>query len=806
MQVDYYVERFRTFYNTYSRKTDRELGKLFSDYVIIFDEIHNLLHREEYKFFHRLFHAVDNRKILLMSGTPMVDDVADFGLVMNLILPMASQLPTGRDFRKEFVRGEFITQEGEKRISQSAQGRVSYLRPLQTNVDAVYMGDHLFGLRYFRVHANQMSQFQTDVYRRVYESEDEGGWRRNSIQASLFVFPDGTTGSEGFGKYLRQTRDRFNATPEWNQIFRGMDTETRLSTIAKFSTKYANIIDNILRNPREKVFVYNQSIEEGGILMFAECLKIFGFQQIYNGFNIGSITNEEKRIIDDNAREGKVYIPSGGMNEPRLRFIVLSDKVLKNKNVFTRLLRTFNDVRNQHGQYIQVIIGGRQISEGLSFKDVTQVHVASPHWNYTVVSQAIARVIRFKSHRDTNTIVRVYLHAAIPQHNVPSIDIEMYKTNEIKDVLIQRLTRIVEKACFDCALNYDNNRIVNGVDGSRDCNYEPCDYKCNDVEYPYTRTEEQLDLSTYDIYYTQSLRDQSSLLTNNVYKELVRVFEQEFCISLTEFMRRFSVYDKYVIFKVLRFVEENHIAFINPYGIRNYAHIDGDQIFLTDRIYVDQEFTNETYSRLPILKDKRTFQTILEDTDARRVQKKLAKMITVSVSERVKILETLPRNIQELYIETAIPIFLQNRENSPKMVMEVIQIFGEYIHFVNDSIYSTLLMLTDNVLRSYKESEWQDSPPTKERIIMDKLGLVEGNETGYFIRYNGIKNTFNIIQLTGSVSDYVATGIDCRSKTIRSLTDIIVNVMGEEPDGIRKTDLCNQIFNWFEERDLIYYM
>ena len=805
--VNYYIDRFRTFYKNHSMMSDAQLRKKYSNHVIVFDEAHNVLNRTEYNFYHRFFHAIDNRKILLMTGTPMVDDVADFGKIMNLILPLSQQFPTDRNsFNSEFIDGEFLTQEGSKRIAEVAKGRISFLRSLQSNTTAIYEGQLMEGLRYIRVFPSIMSPFQNEVYGPIYEKE-RGGWKRDAQQASLFAFPNGQVGSDAFKIYVKKIAEhRYVATKEWRNLFRNLNTQQKLERLRTYSCKYAKIIEILLNTPRNKAFIFNESIEEGGVLMLAECMKLFGFSQVTSGFGLGYTSPDEFKRIESNAAQGIVYNPPSSNTAPSPKFAVLSDKVISSKDKFRRIIRTFNDVRNQHGQYIQVIIGGKQVSEGYTFKDITQIHVATPHWNFSVTSQAIARAIRFKSHRDPNTEVNIYLHVAIPTDDTPSIDIEMYKKNETKDILIKRLTRVVEKACFDCALNYKRNLITDGVDNSPECFYEPCEYKCDDVQFPYERTEDQLDRTTYNLYYSERIDSFQTLTTTGVYQELVKIFKSQFSIPITDFIRRFSKYDIYTIVKILKFIIQNHISFENKYGLKNYIHIQDDQIFLTNEIFLRQNMTDTVYSEFPIVNDNQSFESLLENTTSRRVIRKASLICEMPVSEQIREILSFPRNIQEIYLEQSASIFIQQRENSPPLVLKIMDALGNYIHFVNDNLYSSLLLQTENKIRQLRGDTWEDASQSVEKDILDSMNLIQNNPVGYYIRYNALTKTSNIVALTGNASDYSLTGINCMSKTVNQLNVLIRDVMDESPVDDNKGELCEQITEWFMENNLVFYL
>ena len=53
-----------------------------------------------------------------------------------------------------------------------------------------------------------------------------------------------------------------------------------------------------------------------------------------------------------------------------------------------------------YGEYINVLIGSKIVSEAYSFLNVQEEHILTPHWNYAETDQAIARGYRYRSHLD----------------------------------------------------------------------------------------------------------------------------------------------------------------------------------------------------------------------------------------------------------------------------------------------------------------------------------------------------------------------------------------------------------------------
>ena len=102
----YSFHTFLTFAREIELLGDSQLVERYSNCIFVVDEVHNIKGDPQgivYKQFFRLFHLVRNRKILLLSGTPMRDEVHEIADIMNLILPLDQQMPTGVEFNKEFL-------------------------------------------------------------------------------------------------------------------------------------------------------------------------------------------------------------------------------------------------------------------------------------------------------------------------------------------------------------------------------------------------------------------------------------------------------------------------------------------------------------------------------------------------------------------------------------------------------------------------------------------------------------------------------------------------------------------------------
>jgi hypothetical protein len=440
--------QFRTFekFAVYLQNISNEkIREDYSNTVLIIDEVHNFKSDNDaniYRQFHRLIHNTDNRKVLLMSGTPMRDDVSEISYIMNLILPLDQQLPVGKEFAEKYVDRENNAIKTPDELKKFMRGRVSFMISSSTDVRSKYIGKYVSPLKIeqFKIFNTVMTSPQLEGYINAYKLDmtRDGSIYNRTRQASMFVFPDGSYGQEGVKNYTT------NSGELRMELFDKLNT---IQGLAKYSSKYAFAIETALKNPRKLVYIYSSSVNGSGIELFTKILGIYGYKKA---------SGKEKR--------------------PGRRFIVLTSE--EKENVDTPLT-FFNRPENRYGEYCQIIIGSKKISEGFTFKNIQIVHILTLHWNYTETQQAIARAIRYRSHAALIAdglipLVEIYQHASIlPSENseVKSLDVLMLETSQQKDILIRKMDRIIKEISFDCPLMFERNYRNTGFD-SRDCDYQ----------------------------------------------------------------------------------------------------------------------------------------------------------------------------------------------------------------------------------------------------------------------------------------------------------------------------------------------
>lgn len=541
---------FYTYYQLSKRiQEDTTLVSAFSDALFIMDECHHLrfakhnTNKEKiYWDIHTLLHQIHRKKVLLLTGTPMQDQPEEIALLWNLMLPLDQQLPTGAAFIKEFFEVDreirvALLESGEEQQQQQQQGteqkvlvtyrwnptthdrlasvlsgHLSYVRQHLSAVTIRYQGEVTPPMTALPLVRDTMGPFQTQHFSDAVQIDAGRDGRRissydNAVQASLFVFPDGSWGSKGFQRFVRfhsfSRRDReaegaelmtratgadpfelqwisdpseplVNRYPDMTDAIRRAAVtpiHDKIQFLSQFSCTYASFLRSFMdpSNLLKKAYVYSYLVEGSGVLLLALLLRdLFGMEMI---------TRASPALKT--------------MKSTRDRFILINDVVHTPDRDVQELLRFFNQEDNKTGRLCRLVLSTNKTTEGISLMHIRQVHILTPKWNFAEITQAIARGLRQGSHKGLqDPSVAIFLHYAVPNLGPTeedqqlaldiSIDFQRYINSETKDRNIALVQRFMMTSAWDCVYEYPRHTtgMENRVSGSRECNYGECAYSC----------------------------------------------------------------------------------------------------------------------------------------------------------------------------------------------------------------------------------------------------------------------------------------------------------------------------------------
>jgi SNF2 family DNA or RNA helicase len=203
--------------------------------------------------------------------------------------------------------------------------------------------------------------------------------------------------------------------------------ELTSKNIKIFSSKFFMLIENI-KNSTNKIFIYSNFILSG-LQSISLILDLLGY---------------------------KNYIKHG----PGLkRYCIWSGN--ESKEIKEKIKTEFNKIENLNGSLIQIFLGSPAAKEGITLKNVREVHIMEPYWNLSRIKQIMGRAHRHCVHNDLpedERIVTVYLY--LSNH----IDEHIWSLAKNKDKIIREFENCLKNNAIDCDIFYNrNNSLKNPI-------------------------------------------------------------------------------------------------------------------------------------------------------------------------------------------------------------------------------------------------------------------------------------------------------------------------------------------------------
>lgn len=407
----YQFETFEIFAKKIKSMSDNAIINSYNNTFIVIDEVHNLLNEEAltYTEISRFLSLLPNKKVLLLSGTPVKDSPEDIVPILNLIL--------AEKINQKTFKVEYYDSTGNLKPSfkNKILGKVSYLISPIPEIPIVNMGHHIFDLKKFKVVTHTMSKFQSDVYLKAFEYDKQsGGVYNNSRQSIRFVYPDGSFGAKGYSTWIVDKKYKFKHQMRTELTKYGNDRDSILKRIHELSAKYFYIINSVLEADErgEKTLIYDDLVKGSGLIVLFLLLDFIGFKKAR------LLTAETNTVTE-----------------------------------ISNIQKMFNE--DTTGSKISVLLGSRVISEGFTFLDVLHEHIV-PHWNNTETMQVLARGVRLGSHNKILNMrpdakIKIYRYVTLPiTDKTKSIDYIMTKASEEKDIEINKVLEALKEASLTC--------------------------------------------------------------------------------------------------------------------------------------------------------------------------------------------------------------------------------------------------------------------------------------------------------------------------------------------------------------------
>lgn len=423
-------------------KTDKKSGKIIKgerlnkesalfnkNGLLIIDEIQRLVSADG-TFYKKLYNCVKyyfhpELKLALMSATPVYDNPYELALTINLLRPRIPFPLNSNDFYKNFVgfrtpddscipisseKAGFLSENSclinTDIIKHICSGYVSYFKGGNPNAypyKRIITMEHPFS-QYHK--QDYLEALKSDVSK---DKNFEKGINENNAYENLLlgnIITENEEVASGMyvttqqycnislpkhGNDINKTEDDKKKSLDLfkRQMFSNKftDKQSVIEYVKQFSVKFSRIIELSL-NSDGPVFIFSNwltyGVEPLSIILEACGIKKFGV---------------------DKSDAPKYFIWSSDTKT--------SDK---DGTLINKARNTFNSLNNADGSIIKIILGTRAVMEGVSFKNVKQVHITDPWWNESRIEQILARASRYCSHSglpNEEQYVDIYRHYSV---------------------------------------------------------------------------------------------------------------------------------------------------------------------------------------------------------------------------------------------------------------------------------------------------------------------------------------------------------------------------------------------------------
>mgnify|MGYP003335213451 CR=1 FL=1 len=328
--------------------------------------------------------------------------------------------------------------------------------------------------------------------------------------------------------------------------------------LLKYSPKMAKILENIANSPGNQgmKYIYTEFRILEGIRILSLALEHVLHYEKIDFSQIKSFADLKK--LGKKKRYGVI---SSEEDRPQRKLLIQISK----------------ESENDHGEYLDVIMGTSASSQGINLQGITQVHIMEPYWNMVRNNQVIGRAVRINSHThlpEDERKVYIYTYRMVltreQQMDISSkLDSskESSSTEEYvhrlamqKEAINNKFSYLMKSGSVDCNLNYlvniqsDPNLVCLDVPEAAgpylyypDINQDPTDYEyIKNIKYETFVPAKKMINDT--LYGYKAHINGKPILTQityrgRIYPNAICLYDYDMLVNNIEIVRKFYVLD-----------------------------------------------------------------------------------------------------------------------------------------------------------------------------------------------------------------------------------------------------------------------
>lgn len=467
-------------YEEFANNIDNHIknGKKIMDKVIIIDEAHNIRSsnssndkdKRVYLSLKEVCKNGINNRLIFLTATPMFNEPEDIYELFYLLLLNDKRLNLYRG-GKIFDNNNKLKDEAKKFISLMSSNYISYLRgknpfnfalkispklnnfeildkiiPLKSNgepideIDRNWIKNLENDLIISKLSKKQIEFINENNKVLIDDKIDDDNITTNTnfaLYNSTNIVFDKYVGSKGFNTFFVKEGDKEQLTVRYSSKYKNALAP---ENIGLYSGKYAKIAE-IIKKSRGIVIIYSRYIDNG-IIPLAIMLEHMGFTRE------GTANILSESLITDPVNYPDIKYP---------KYCILSSEnpIYMGNTTIDKLRMKINNPLNINGELVKVVLMTQVASEGLNFLNIREIHILDPWFHFNRIDQIIGRGIRNCSHKKLpieERNVSVYLHCAINDYNIESLDVNAYRIATRKLYKSYIVDEIIRNNSIDCAL------------------------------------------------------------------------------------------------------------------------------------------------------------------------------------------------------------------------------------------------------------------------------------------------------------------------------------------------------------------
>lgn len=376
-----------------------------------------------------------NVRLLFLTATPMFDTPSEIIWLINILIRVNEDTIEELEEDKVFdAKHQFRNDEQKDLFKRAVRGKVSYLRS----------GDPLrFPLRIENENMFTTSTVSKEHYKKI----EEISKIKDSFQTQITQLHNVSWHSSEQFSGLKQYFDiKLKTNPNIYE-FRCKNKGTNVfDELEEVAPKIAQIVKFVEEMDDGIAFVFSKFVWSG-IVPIMLALENIGYSQFKE--NSGT----EKYLLKTRQIEKTEKKYAVITSTPNLSFERQQEKIIK----------AVRSNENAKGKNVRVILASSAGGEGIDLKNIRQLHILEPHYNYSLLEQVIGRAIRTDSHIDLEENYRnctIFYHISKYENGQYGWEKNVYDIATQKRNGIQKVRKVLQENSISCEFFKSNNEFM----------------------------------------------------------------------------------------------------------------------------------------------------------------------------------------------------------------------------------------------------------------------------------------------------------------------------------------------------------